>query len=385
MRIRSVFLILFIFSACSGTDYQTFEYTAGNQDLDQKLTSVNIAMEDANGGLCLQAGDEIIPAQAEQLTRTRALIWWNATQRAGETVEFTVRKDLECADSEYSWERTGDYSIQLQLNGQPLIQYEHPVFDYDNIEETKKPFHHVFDPVSGQLITKGPGGLYSHHRGIFFGYNQVEIAGKLLDIWHANEGERSEHEEILNVFEGPVMGGHLVKINWKDHDGDIMLEERRDIRAMKHSDDSFFIDFHSRLFAIASLARLGGDLQHAGVQFRAAQYVADNPDETRFIRPEELSHLPSDEELAEEDRINLPWNAMQFTIEGSTYTVVYMAHPANPGRSEMSERKYGRFGEFIPHQMSEGAPVDFQYRFWVIAGESPSVDAINEQYQRYIN
>ena len=386
MRNLSVFLLLLLFAAActDGVEEQTFEFTA-NQDLNNALVNVNLPLDDLTGDFCLEADGELFPAQPERLTATRALLWWKADQPEGSTVEYTVRRDMDCSEATYSWVRTGDQSIQLQVNERPLVQYEHPVFDADNIEETKKPFHHVFSPVSDEIITKGPGGLYSHHRGIFFGYNQIEILNKTLDIWHAENGERGEHDEFLVEFSGPVFGGHTAKINWKDDEGDIMLEERRDIRAMAQADDTFTIDFHSRVFAIAAPARLGGDLQHAGVQFRAAQYVADNPETTRFIRPAELDHVPADEELGEEDRINLPWNAMQFTIEGDTYTVVYMTHPSNPGRGEMSERTYGRFGEFIPHHMSEGAPVDFRYRFWVIAGEAPSIDEINEQYQRYMN
>lgn len=387
MRTFTAILILIFFSVnCDGVEELTFEYTAGDNDLDGVLTSVDINMEETSETLCLEVNEELLPAQAERLSSTRARIWWKANQPAGETVEYTVHTDRECANTEYSWVRTGDHSIQLQYNGQPLIQYEHPVYNPDNIEETKKPFHHVFDPVTGELITKGPGGLYSHHRGIFYGYNQIEIAGRVLDTWHAEDGERTEHVEFEEEFAGPVKGGHVAKISWNDQEGELMLEELRDVRAFKHTDDSFFIDFHIRVFAIAAPARLGGDLQHAGVQFRAAQYVADHADETRFIRPEEWAHLPADEELGEEDRINLPWNAMQFNIEDNPYTVVYMSHPWNPGRrAEMSERTYGRFGEFFPHQMSEGAPFELRYRFWVIAGESPSVDDIQRQYEIYTN
>ena len=386
MRNLSVFVLLLLFAAgcTAGDQEQTFEFTASH-NLDNALVNVNLPLDDLSGDFCIEADGELFPAQPERLTATRALLWWRATQAEGTTVEFTIRRNMDCSEQTYAWERTGDQSLQLRVNGRPLVQYEHPVYDSDNIEETKKPYHHVFSPVSDEFITKGPGGLYSHHRGIFFGYNQIEILNKTLDIWHAQNGERGEHEEILVEFSGPVLGGHIAKINWKDEEGDIMLEERRDIRSMTHTDNSYYIDFHSRVFAIAAPARLGGDLQHAGVQFRAAQYVADNSDATRFIRPAELAHVPADEELGEDDRINLPWNAMQFTIEGNTYTVVYMTHPSNPGRGEMSERTYGRFGEFIPHHMSEGAPVDFRYRFWVIAGEAPSIDEINAHYQIYVN
>lgn len=386
MKSLSIIIILFIFSAsCTGTNNQSLEYTTGDRDLNNVLTYIDLEIDGALERYCLEAGEELFPAQTEQISSDRVRIWWLATQSAGETVQYRLRSDGECVYSEYTWERTGDQTVQLQINGQPLIQYVHPVFDYDNIEDTKKPFHHVFDPETGQIITKGPGGLYSHHRGIFFGYNQVEVGGKVLDIWHAREGERSEHDEIVEEFTGPVIGGHIVKINWKDFNDDTMLEEMRDIRVFKNADDNFFIDFHSTLNTVAGPAKLGGDLQHAGVQFRASQYVAEHADETHYIRPPDWNHISSDIELGEEERIGLPWNAMQFNVRGNLYTVAYMSHPENPGGAEMSERRYGRFGEFFPYELTEDTPLDVRYRFWIVAGESPTVNEIQEQYQLYID
>lgn len=77
--------------------------------------------------------------------------------------------DRNCAESEYEWVESGNRSLQLQYDDQPFIQYEYPVFDVFNVPKTNKPFHHVFDHLTGNMITKGSGGLYSHHKGIFFG------------------------------------------------------------------------------------------------------------------------------------------------------------------------------------------------------------------------
>lgn len=256
-------------------------------------------------------------------------------------------------------------------------------FDAEDIEETKKPFHHVFDLFTGAKITKGLGRIFPHHRGIFFGYNQVRIAGKKLDIWHAYDGERSEHEAFVKEFTGQLFGVHIVQINWKDHDGNVMLNEIRDIRAFTHAGHSFSIDFYTKLTSVAGPAELAGDLQQSGVQFRSSQYVVNYPGETQFIRPEDWSHLPSDEILDEQHRNNLPWNAMQYSIEKNIYTVVYMSHPSNPGPSEMSERQYGRFSEFIPYSIDQDESLELRYRFWVNSSDNLSVEEIDQQYQIY--
>lgn len=381
--ISSVLLFVFFIAGCGNSTNHTFQYTAGNHDLEGVLVYTDLELEYASGELCLETGGELIPGQVEQLSSDGVRVWWQATLSAGETMEYRLHTEQNCSDTEFSWQRTGDQSIHLQQNGQPLIQYEHPVFDTENIEDTKKPFHHVFDPTSGEMITKGLGGLFPHHRGIFFGYNQVRINEKQLDIWHARDGERSEHNEFLTEITGPIFGGHIAQIHWKDYDGNIMLNEVRDVRAFRHADDSFFIDFHTKLTSIAGPAELAGDLQHAGVQFRASQYVADHSGGTRFIRPDDWSHNPSDEELGEQEWENLPWNAMQYSIDENSYTVVYMSHPLNPEPSEMSERKYGRFGEFIPHSLDEDETLELRYRFWINSGDNLSVEEIERQYQIY--
>lgn len=382
--LSSFILILFITAGCTGIEYDTFEFST-DRALDHDLVSVNVPIAGLQGEVCLEAGGVRIPAQAETLTPSRVRIWWFATQGAGESVEYSVLAGESCSEEIYSWQPLSDQSVQLLLGDQPLIQYEFPIFDPENLEETKKPFHHVYGPGSGELITKGAGGLYSHHRGIFYGYSRVEIYDDVYDMWHANSGERTEHIDFISEFSGPVFGGHIAEIHWKDPNDRIILEEERDIRVFREQDGSVIIDFHTNMYAIAGPVNLDGDLQHAGMQFRAAQYVADNPGSSRFIRPASFSHVPGNIELGEEDRVGLPWNALNFTMDGTEYTVVYMVNPENPGRSvaEMSERLYGRFGEFFPHYFSEGAPFVLRYRLWVVEGDAPSVEEIEARYQQY--
>src|SRR5690625_7325293 len=113
------------------------------------------------------------------------------------------------------------------------------------------------------------------------------------------------------------------------------------------------MEMNSKLTALYEFVDLKINLQHAGNQFRAAQYVADNSETTRFIRPADWSDYPEDEELDETRWENLPWNGMHFMIENNPYTVVYMSHPSNPDNSQMSERKYVRFGECMLYQLAE--------------------------------
>src|SRR5690625_7607550 len=102
---------------------------------------------------------------------------------------------------------------------------------------------------------------------------------------------------------------------------------------MRLADNSYSMDLDSKLTALYGCVELGGDLQLAGVQFRAAQYVADNSETTRFIQLAEWSDYPDDEELDETRWENLPLYGMHFMIDYNPYTVLYMSHPSNPDNS----------------------------------------------------
>lgn len=377
--------LLFLLGACTSPESILFDYTADNDNTFRTPASISLTMQQVPDRVCLQSSEssQLIPAQIESQANSRVRLWWYHDQPAGETISYTVLSNDECPEDGFNWNRVDGDSIQLTYNGDPVLQYEHPVFDLDDIENTKKPFHHLFDPERNLLITKGVGGLYPHHRGIYYGYNKIVADGSEFDVWHAHNGERTEHAGIIEETEGPVFGGHVVNIDWKNSEGELVLEEERGMRVTRQSEISYTVDLNSRLTAVSGEVELGGDLQHAGVQFRAAQYVADNSESTRFIRPADWSGFPADEELDEANWSNLPWNAMHFTIENNPYTVVYMSHPSNPGDSQMSERKYGRFGEFIPYQLSQGETLQLRYRFWVVSGNAPTADEIEEVYAHF--
>ncbi len=285
----------------------------------------------------------------------------------------------------YVWERTSPQSLLLSKDGKPLLQYEHPLFDNNNRENTFKPFHHVFDPETGKIITKGPGGRYTHHRGIFYGYNKISVNGDgNIDIWHNRNGEHSQHKEVMVDFTDTRYGGHIVKISWNDTLGQPFATETRIIRA-SYENGELIIDFHSTLESLnGATIELDGDRQHAGVQFRAANQVDDNAEKTFFVRPFNLNHVDAKTEIDSNDMLDLPWNAMVFTLDGKQYTVAYLSHPSNPANAEMSERKYGRFGEFFPFTITPNNPLTVKYRFVVTSGEPPTREALQQWYQNYV-
>lgn len=225
------------------------------------------------------------------------------------------------------------------------------------------------------------GKKYPHHRGIFFGYNKCQFDGTSADTWHAAKGEHEVHRCVAATVAGPVLGGHTVAIDWNDRAGKPFAHETRTLWVFRQAPDCQLIEFRSTLRAAGGPVRLDGDPQHAGVQFRATGEVAEREKESRYLRPAAWSHLPSDQQINEPGHKDLPWNALQFRLEGRPYTVAYLTDPANPKDALFSERLYGRFGEFFPWDLSSTTPLAVRYRWWIVAGREVKREEVEGRFQ----
>jgi len=272
------------------------------------------------------------------------------------------------------WE-TEAGAASLLVAGKPLVRYEMPAYDAGDEAArvgSYKPFHHVFDPATGIRLTKGPGGQYTHHRGIFFGYNRISHGpdlGVKSDCWHCAGKARQEHRRVLEQSAGPVAARQRLAIEWVGSDAGSLLDEVRELEIVPVPRGTV-IDFASRLAAALPVA-LDGDPQHAGVQFRASNEVHETTQgETYYLRPDgqaepgKFRNWPGDKGY-----VNAPWHAASFVVGGQRYTVLRVARPANPGEDRFSERDYARFGSYFAHRLEPDEPLEVGYRFWVQPGE----------------
>jgi hypothetical protein len=296
---------------------------------------------------------------------------------AGAVVEVTAELAPAAAEpkpARLSWTDEPE-SAGLLLGGKPLVRYEKP--SYDTADEagrvrTYKPFHHVFDPATGIRLTKGDGGQYTHHRGIFFGYNRIAHGADKAttsDCWLCSGQARQEHRETLVESAGPVAGVQRITIDWIGCAGEAVLAETRELAVVPVAGGTV-IDFASRLEAPAPVS-LDGDPQHAGVHFRASNEVHEaTRSQTYYLRPEgkakpgEYRNWPQDKTY-----VNAPWHAASFVVGGQRYTALRVNRPQNPGEARMSERDYARFGSYFAHDLEPGEPLEVGYRFWIQPGE----------------
>ena len=81
------------------------------------------------------------------------------------------------ADSGFAFDdKAGDH-LDVLLDGKVVARYmyAHDTSTKERRAETYKPYLHVFDAEGKAPITKGPGGKFTHHRGIFIGWKKIGV------------------------------------------------------------------------------------------------------------------------------------------------------------------------------------------------------------------
>lgn len=299
------------------------------------------------------------------------------------------------AEGTFSWtvdEAAG--TAVLKFGNAPVLDYQ---FGYDTstpetIHNTYKIFHHAYGPGTDERLTKGPGGAFTHHRGLFVGWNKTSWGEERADFWHCTQGAHQRHRKIVSQSADDQQGSMTTEIDWMSGRSDSpILRERRTITARRietAADPGFGwqIDWSSRLETELPEVLLDGDRQHAGFQFRAAQEVADG-NAAKFLRPQGVPQKPPviqvNDNQAPDDHINLNWFAMQFPVAEKSYCVQYLEAPGMPRPARYSERAYGRFGTFFQAVVTPEKPLVMNYRLFVTTEAPPSPEQLQNRWEQY--
>jgi 3-mercaptopyruvate sulfurtransferase SseA len=271
-------------------------------------------------------------------------------------------------------ERPGEW-LDVLYGGRLVARYMY-AFDKSSpqrVHETYKPYLHVFDAEGKAPITKGPGGQYTHHRGIFIGWNKLAAKGKSFDTWHMGNAKQV-HQKFL-VQEAKADRAVLASlVAWNDNDGQPLVEEQRTMELRPLPGGLLDVRFTTRLNSVRGDVQLNGDPEHAGCQFRPANEVVAA--ETTYVFPKEGAQPTKD--------LDYPWVGETFTLSGKRYSAVHMNHPANPkGTKYSAYRDYGRFGAFFVADLKAGQPLELKYRFLVFAGEMPEAAAVQKAWDEF--
>ncbi len=252
--------------------------------------------------------------------------------------------------------------------------YAHDPSSKERLHDTYKPYLHVFDADGAAPITKGPGGQFTHHRGIFAGWNKIAFGGKTYDRWHMKDGEivhRKFTEQTADADSATITSA----TDWNDEHGKPLLTEQRTMTFRPAAPPArLMIGFTTRLTAPAGDVTLAGDPEHAGVQFRPANEV--NPRATTYLYPVESAAPHKD--------LDYPWVGQTFELNGRRYSVVHLNHPTNPkGTRYSAYRDYGRFGAFPVATIKAGESLELKYGFLVADGEMPPVEQIQKAWDAF--
>jgi hypothetical protein len=267
-------------------------------------------------------------------------------------------------------DKAGD-SLDVLLDGKPVARY---MYAYDKstpekLHDTYKPYLHVFDADGAAPITKGPGGQFTHHRGIFVGWMKIGHKGKTYDRWHMKGGDII-HQKFSDQKAGPNEATFTSATLWNDEAGKPIIEEARTMTVKKMAAPwRLAVDLTTKIKAVDGDITLDGDPEHAGVQFRPANEI--DPKQTVYVYPKEGAAPHKD--------LDYPWVGETFSLNGKKHSVVVMSQPDNPkGTLWSAYRNYGRFGAFPRATIKAGDTLTLKYRFLIGDGEMPDAAAIQK-------
>ena len=237
--------------------------------------------------------------------------------------------------------------------------------------ETYKPYLHVFDPSGALRLTKGPGFEFTHHRGIMLGFMKITVDGKSYDRWHMKGGD-----QVVTAVK-PTADGFVAAINWQGESATakpILTEERTFAFTKPAAPFYFGIEMKSTLEPDHGEAKIDGDPEHAGAQFRPSEKIDGK--KTTYIYPgkDVLIHKVRD----------LTWVAEVFTVEGKTFTALLLNHPSNPKETAFSAyRDYGRFGAFPKGVATPESPFKLRYQWLIAEGDVRDTAAFQQAYNAF--
>jgi hypothetical protein len=303
------------------------------------------------------------------------------------TSTFAFISAATLSAGEFSLKEAPGKHLEILQDGKTIGRYmlEHDITNKEAHDLTYKPYLHVFDAEGTAPITKGAGGEFTHHRGLFIGWMKITVNGKTVDRWHMKNGKGDEvkvgeinvADIVHQKFTEQKADAQSATITSLNHwlgtkEGEVILEEERTMSFLPAPNPAYaLIDFTSKVKAVAGDTALNGDPEHAGLQFRPSDSVDRSLTKYLYPVPNAVPHKDRD----------YPWVAETFTLkEGKTYSIIYLNHPTNPKGAPISAyRDYGRFGLFFNGAIKKGETFTTHIRIIVKEGDMPEADWIQKQ------
>ena len=256
------------------------------------------------------------------------------------------------------------------------VMTAHDTASAESRHETYKVYTHVFDEAGKAPITKGAGGQFTHHRGIFLGWSKTRFESKQVDSWHM-KGCDQVYRKILKQEVGDDSASLTILIHWVAADGTVFIEEERTqvFKPAKGEGAYLQVKFETVLKAPNAEVELNGDPEHAGCQFRPSNEVSKN---------KSANYLFHEDTVNPKKQRDLPWVALSFKLGDKAYFAQHMSHSSIPkGNTYSAYRDYGRFGAYFVKKIPKGDSLRLCYGYLVGAGEMPKRSYLAERYAEF--
>ena len=279
--------------------------------------------------------------------------------------------------AEFSIKETEGQYVDVLQDGKTIARYmtAHDKSTKEKANETYKPYLHIYDAAGTGPITKGAGGDFTHHRGIFLGWNKIGLNGKSFDRWHMSGGDQAV-EKILEKKADANSATLTSLVKWDGEAGGPPIIEDERTFTFHRAEAPFFtvVDVTHKVKALGGDLTLSGDPEHAGLHYRPAQEV--DRSKTTYLYPVEKADAHKD--------LDYPWVGENYTVNGKTYSVVYLNHSENPKKARISAyRDYGRFGMFFDTTLKKDEVLTLKVRFLIGEGDLPSADLVQKIWNAY--
>jgi hypothetical protein len=286
----------------------------------------------------------------------------------------TIQSSWAAASVEFN--RQNEHYLDVLSKGKTVARYmhAHDPSTRESLHATYKPYLHIFDPETGKPITKGPGGQFSHHRGLFLGWNRLITEDGRFDFWHMS-GSTQVHRFFSAIKIQKDHSSVTSNIDWVDPNGKCVIKELRTMTFIHDTipDAIGIIDLETELMPTLDL-KLEGDPEHAGIQYRPADQI--NRKTNEYLFPAEGQNPRKD--------LNMPWVAQYHEIGSRQYSVVLLNATNNPRPTRFSAyRDYGRFGSFFTQDLIKESTLRLHYRWIILRGKTPPRETIQAWFDRW--
>ncbi|MBI5094498.1 MAG: PmoA family protein [Candidatus Hydrogenedentes bacterium] len=277
----------------------------------------------------------------------------------------------------------------LTVGGKPWISTVITPYDPAHRDATYKVFTHLLDFEGKAPITNGiDGKTFPHHRGLFIGWKKTRVQDAEYNFWEMkNESTTGKvtqrHVSWVEQKPGDSSASQSERVDWCNPEGKPFIQETRAISAQSGANGARIIDFSSTLVSVAGRIELRGDLQHAGMQVRLADEVA-NGEGPNKEKGSATYILPKGVVEQKDNKVEGAWwVCCSAEIQGKRYWIMHMTpNTLSTGQPVYSIRRYARFGAFFEPNLEEGKPFECHFRIAVSDKELDQA-ACEALYQEY--